>query len=189
MSFGTQVALSAAIGGTAEALGGGKFANGAVTGAYVMMFNHLQDKIQEKKDPWANFDEAIDYGEESPSRRAIQIINAWKYSIENGMDGEIPLYRIFTNLKCGDVLKNSGILINSAPVIFGDKTIKVTIRVNLYNSTKRLRLSPTTVQFGGEEYNNPVGTNMYRIKNNDATFGVDGLENYEAILKWIGYYE
>ncbi len=49
MSFGTQVALSAAIGGTAEALGGGKpvrpgrggFANGAVTGAYVM-FNHLK---------------------------------------------------------------------------------------------------------------------------------------------------
>ncbi len=30
---------SAAIGGTANALGGGKFANGAVTGAYVMMFD------------------------------------------------------------------------------------------------------------------------------------------------------
>lgn len=49
MGTGTKVALSAAtrmlrsgqVGGTAEALGGGKFANGAVTGAYVMMFNHL----------------------------------------------------------------------------------------------------------------------------------------------------
>ena len=41
MSIGVKVAMSAAIGGTAEALGGGKFANGAVTGAYVMMFNHL----------------------------------------------------------------------------------------------------------------------------------------------------
>lgn len=41
MSFETKIALSAAIGGTAEALGGGKFANGAITGAYVMMFNHL----------------------------------------------------------------------------------------------------------------------------------------------------
>jgi hypothetical protein len=39
MNAGTQVIMSAAIGGTAEALGGGKFANGAVTGAYVMMFN------------------------------------------------------------------------------------------------------------------------------------------------------
>ena len=36
-----KIAISAAIGGTAEALGGGKFANGAVTGAYVMAFNHL----------------------------------------------------------------------------------------------------------------------------------------------------
>ncbi|NCA87236.1 MAG: hypothetical protein EOM83_17025 [Clostridia bacterium] len=41
MDIGSKVALSAALGGTAEVLGGGKFANGAVTGAYVMMFNHL----------------------------------------------------------------------------------------------------------------------------------------------------
>jgi len=41
MSGAEKIAISAAIGGTAEALGGGKFANGAVTGAYVMMFNHL----------------------------------------------------------------------------------------------------------------------------------------------------
>ena len=41
MSVGMQVAMAGAIGGTAEALGGGKFANGAVTGAYVMMFNHF----------------------------------------------------------------------------------------------------------------------------------------------------
>jgi hypothetical protein len=43
MSTGAQVTMSAVIGGTAEKLGGGKFANGAVTGAYVMMFNHLMD--------------------------------------------------------------------------------------------------------------------------------------------------
>jgi len=41
MSLGAKVSMSAVIGGTAEKLGGGKFANGAVTGAYVMMFNHL----------------------------------------------------------------------------------------------------------------------------------------------------
>jgi hypothetical protein len=41
MSLGAKVTMSAVIGGTAEKLGGGKFANGAVTGAYVMMFNHL----------------------------------------------------------------------------------------------------------------------------------------------------
>jgi hypothetical protein len=46
MSKGIQVALSAVIGGTAEALGGGKFSNGAVTRAYVMMLNHLGSEPQ-----------------------------------------------------------------------------------------------------------------------------------------------
>jgi RHS repeat-associated protein len=32
--------IGAAVGGTAEALGGGKFANGAITGAFVGLFNH-----------------------------------------------------------------------------------------------------------------------------------------------------
>jgi len=41
MKIAEKIALSAVIGGAAEKLGGGKFANGAVTGAYVMMFNHL----------------------------------------------------------------------------------------------------------------------------------------------------
>jgi hypothetical protein len=41
MTFTEKTAIAAVIGGTAEALGGGKFANGAVTGAYVMMLNHL----------------------------------------------------------------------------------------------------------------------------------------------------
>jgi hypothetical protein len=49
MSKGAQVAMSAVIGGTAEKLGGGKFANGAVTGAYVMMFNHLRHQGEKKR--------------------------------------------------------------------------------------------------------------------------------------------
>jgi hypothetical protein len=46
MSNGAQLTMSAVIGGTAKKLGDGKFANGAVTGAYVMMFNHLQEQIK-----------------------------------------------------------------------------------------------------------------------------------------------
>jgi len=42
ISADMQVIAAAAIGGTAEALGGGKFANGAITAAYVVLFNHLQ---------------------------------------------------------------------------------------------------------------------------------------------------
>lgn len=44
-----KITISATIGGTAEALGGGKFANGAVTGAYVMAFNHLMHSVSESK--------------------------------------------------------------------------------------------------------------------------------------------
>jgi hypothetical protein len=40
MGMGDKVILSAVIGGTAEALGGGKFSNGAVTGAFVYLLNH-----------------------------------------------------------------------------------------------------------------------------------------------------
>ena len=40
-TFEGKVAMSAIVGGTASELGGGKFANGAVTGAFVMMYNEL----------------------------------------------------------------------------------------------------------------------------------------------------
>ena len=50
MSTGAQITMAAVIGGTAEKLGGGKFANGAVTGAYVMMFNHLSAQIEKEID-------------------------------------------------------------------------------------------------------------------------------------------
>ena len=37
-----KVASSAALGGTISEIGGGKFANGAITGAYTMLYNELQ---------------------------------------------------------------------------------------------------------------------------------------------------
>ena len=36
------------VGGTASELGGGKFTNGAMTGAFVMLFNHLEHQKEEK---------------------------------------------------------------------------------------------------------------------------------------------
>jgi hypothetical protein len=48
MTFTEKTAIAAVIGGTAEALGGGKFANGAVTGAFVMAYNHLMHEEPEE---------------------------------------------------------------------------------------------------------------------------------------------
>ncbi len=42
MRFGARIFAAAALGGTASLLSGGKFANGAITGAFVVLFNHLQ---------------------------------------------------------------------------------------------------------------------------------------------------
>jgi len=49
MSTADKIVLSSVIGGTAEALGGGKFANGAVTGAFVEMYNHLHGEKARKE--------------------------------------------------------------------------------------------------------------------------------------------
>jgi hypothetical protein len=38
---------AAVVGGTASALGGGKFANGAVTGAYTMLYNHIAHRPED----------------------------------------------------------------------------------------------------------------------------------------------
>ena len=43
-----SVVTAAVVGGTASGLGGGKFANGAVTGAYTMLFNHMAHQKQEQ---------------------------------------------------------------------------------------------------------------------------------------------
>jgi len=44
-----RVLASSIVGGTASVLGGGKFANGAITGAYVMLFNEMMHDIEEKR--------------------------------------------------------------------------------------------------------------------------------------------
>jgi RHS repeat-associated protein len=45
-SMGAQVALGAVVGGTVEEIGGGKFANGAVTGAFTVLFNDALHSLQ-----------------------------------------------------------------------------------------------------------------------------------------------
>jgi len=44
-TFEGKIAMSAIVGGTAAELGGGKFANGAVTAAFVMMYNHMAHNV------------------------------------------------------------------------------------------------------------------------------------------------
>jgi RHS repeat-associated protein len=45
----TSIVAASVLGGTVECIGGGKFANGAATGAYVMLLNHLSSGGPQKK--------------------------------------------------------------------------------------------------------------------------------------------
>lgn len=49
LSYAEQVVANAVLGGLVSELGGGKFANGAMTAAYTMMFNDLAHKKKNEK--------------------------------------------------------------------------------------------------------------------------------------------
>ena len=93
--------IGAAIGGTAEALGGGKFANGAVTGAFVGLFNHgmHEDKTQDEV-KLVDISQTVgqfDWNDLSPNDRAQYIIEyyrVWDYE----KYGEPTVYKMFKNV-------------------------------------------------------------------------------------------
>jgi len=61
-----RTSISAIVGGTASALGGGKFANGAASGAFVHMFNAeggtLQKIGNQAKELWDKFTDYVSIG-------------------------------------------------------------------------------------------------------------------------------
>jgi len=90
MGIGAKVAVGAALSGTAEALGGGKFANGAVTGAYVMMFNHLMEQYKSQKVSELDYPPAVDLRDENWDEQ----LTVWiKFIKENDLRN-IPITKI-----------------------------------------------------------------------------------------------
>ena len=77
MTFTKKTAIAAVIGGTAEALGGGKFANGAVTGAFVMAYDHLMEQSDGKNVPTKEWIES----------KVNAAIEAEMQKIQNWIDG------------------------------------------------------------------------------------------------------
>jgi len=188
-SASAQIAMSAVIGGTVEKLGGGKFANGAVTGAYVMMFNHLATHHQNQKysDIWDDFP-VKDYASLSDNERVEHIFDAIRHTKEHGVDPEVPLDKIFTNLKTVSTLKNSGINIKYAQVIIEAQKFEVMINIPLWSSTKHKNFLGTTVLFGGYgKVTIDSRPGWYRSYNPGVyQIGVNGYDNYIFITKWLG---
>ena len=77
---------AAVVGGTASELGGGKFADGAVTGAYTMLFNHmahrpgdpLGNQNKQKKSGQVELEKAIEKAAELQRERYISYLTDYE---------------------------------------------------------------------------------------------------------------
>lgn len=96
-----KTAANAVIAGTAAELGGGKFANGAITGAYVMLFNHLMHENNPTNKKWGTMSVKVIKGVGDSSARASgssggSFGHAWIELVSN--NGEVTTYGIFGNM-------------------------------------------------------------------------------------------
>ena len=100
-SNGAKILASSVVGGTASVLGGGKFANGAITGAFVMIFNHMSHS--ERKDGEIEARKSkVDFQKATDQEKVNQLLYAFDYeNMKYEVTGEyspIDLDNYFSNL-------------------------------------------------------------------------------------------
>ena len=100
-SNGAKILASSVVGGTASVLGGGKFANGAVTGAFVMLFNHMSHS--ERKDGEIEARKSkVDFQKATDQQKIDQLLYAFDYENmkfrETGEYSGLDLNDYFDNL-------------------------------------------------------------------------------------------
>ena len=105
LSAAERVAVNAALGGIVSELGGGKFASGAMTGAYVMMFNELKHRTRYVRQHKATLNAVVALDEKVGGQNMK--INVCSNIIETYYKGNMSLEVILSsdNTKCyaGDV--------------------------------------------------------------------------------------
>ena len=178
MSMGDKVIMSAIIGGTAEPLGGGKparrsvcgggFANGAVTGAYVMMINHMihQEYQSQKRKGMAG---RWDWQKLNNNQKAQVIIDNIREAYIDG-DGAVKISNFFYNVPTGE---NISINIDGAIVDIGGEQVKLWITGSL-----NLTLGAASDYNKYGLYNHSIDTPFYQLK-----------FSYNAGLMITTYYE
>ena len=108
-----NTAMAGVLGGTAEVLGGGKFANGAVTGAFVNLLNHLaHTNTKGEGEKTTKTETSGSKGDELPStddyKNGEQVtVNGQKYQLHNckwvKLSGEMVDAAAFTGRNNGGV--------------------------------------------------------------------------------------
>ena len=149
MSVGAKVAMSAVIGGTAEKLGGGKFANGAVTGAFVMMLNHLGKHGKGRS--------SIPHYDELPP---VNNTKNWEYARVEGVD-----YLFFDN-QWIDLPPNDIIYRGKDPDPLGTGDIEVTIpreTIAVYNHIKKQEVLWGTLTGAGIESISSIAKTLHNL--------------------------
>jgi RHS repeat-associated protein len=88
-TLGGQLVIQAVVGGTASELGGGKFANGAVSAAFVMMFN---DWLHDASNLVAGFGDTVSFGLTSAFRQTYGYDSVIDYDSGLYLGGEVAGY-------------------------------------------------------------------------------------------------
>lgn len=182
MSTDLSIIVGATLGGTAEALGGGKFANGAITGAFVVLFNHLGHPQQDNNETNQNQDgnetnhkrEKIDF-QESESKTVVQLLKAAKES----EDGYIVLEDYFTNIPYND----NALIYNvaSVPISFNGNQCFVTVQIG--------SVQPEPLWLPGIVKYRPVGGKEWGFVKGSPNFTWGALNEpyngFDKIYNWI----
>ena len=187
-----QLVTAAVVGGTASELGGGKFANGAVTGAYTMLFNHMAhrpegdprkqitDKINQAAKESHDFYAAGGYYEESNNAFSIDFtLDGWeKNPTTRWLDNKFENVQIMlgdkTNLVVADIYMNTaGNPINSSHNI-GVKFIAE-------------RYSPTSSFYLPKGYNFSIYNGVATRYQSGSPIVIINFQNQSDMLKFKSY--
>ncbi len=185
--------IGAVVGGTAEALGGGKFANGAITGAFVGMFNHglHQDKNLPTRDQISSaltsFSEKLRQHEFAQLRSETLHPSLWpenfnfnNYTVPNSKFGFRSSYPYYFDIYLS----------------IGNETLIVTFRYQPANNSKRnyasnikmveTRSSSQGVLEGLSHRYKIYLTYQYK-HNKSHQVGTIFFRNYEDYTKYVNY--
>ena len=182
-----QLVTAAVVGGTASELGGGKFANGAVTGAYTMLFNHMAHQKDDN-----NGTQRPDWSKLSDSERTKYLLEAAR----NSETLQVNVHDVFENFNP----QNSsgayqGFRTNQpVTVLLGNKEFTITMDIPIlvnknggYNPIINMEISDPqliikSIRGGGSGYGYNYGyrSNLYLWIKGDNNTRI-------AFEKWYGY--
>ncbi|MCR5271108.1 MAG: hypothetical protein K6D91_08860 [Prevotella sp.] len=97
-----KIATSAVLGGTVSEIGGGKFANGTITGAYAMLFNDLIHKYQKKRTITLKYLGQVAFDNKPATSANIAFVIKVRITETHYVNGDISIDGIAFSLSSGN---------------------------------------------------------------------------------------